>query len=139
MTIRHYLVTMALATLLCWLSWILVLTNIDPFATNSLGFGFFYVSLFFALIGTFALGLFFIYQRRWQNQAPLFAYVAKGFREAILVSCFITLTIFLWGEQWLGWWTGSLLATAFVLAVSLIMSLAPRRETRVDHSPTNFV
>lgn len=139
MTIRHYLVTMALATLLCWVSWVLVLINIDPFATNSLGFGFFYISFFFALVGTFALLLFFIYKSRWQNQAPLFAYVSKSFREAILVSVFITLALFLWGEHWLGWWTGSLLATAFVLAVSLIMSLAPRNEIHSDYSPNNFV
>ncbi|OGH64217.1 MAG: hypothetical protein A2821_03960 [Candidatus Magasanikbacteria bacterium RIFCSPHIGHO2_01_FULL_41_23] len=130
---------MALATLLCWLSWILVLINIDPFVANLFGLGFFYVSFFFSLIGTTALGLFFMYQHRWQNKAPLFAYVAKSFREAIFVSGFLTLAIFLQGEQWLNWWTGSLLAAGFILFLSLIMSLAPRHEARSDYSPNNFV
>lgn len=138
MTIRHYLITMALATLLCWVSWGLVLVNIDPFATNPGGFVFFYASLFFALVGTFALLLFFVYQGRWRNQAPLFAYVSKSFREALIVAAFITLAIFLWGKDWLGWWTGSLIATAFVLTVSLVMSFSPRPERNLDSS-TNFV
>jgi hypothetical protein len=139
MNIRHYLVTIALSTLLCWVSWILVLVNIDPFATNALGFGFFYVSLFFALVGTWAIVLFFVYKGRWQNQAPLFSYVAKSFREAIIIALFLTVALYLWGEQWLSWWTGSLLATAFVLVVSLFMSLTPRSDTPVSHSHHNFI
>ncbi len=136
MTIRHYLITMALATVLCWLSWVFVLMNVDPFETNGLGFIFFYTSLFFSFVGSFSIGLFFMYLKIWGDEAPLFAYVAKSFRESFLVSGFLTLALFLVGSRLLNWWTFSLLITSFALLVSLVMSLAPRGKTETRSSGT---
>ncbi len=126
---------MALSAMLCWLSWGLTLINIDPTTGRAWGFAFFYFSLFLALGGTGSLLLFYIYQRRWNNDLPLFAYVSKSFREAFIVAGFLTLTLFLLGQQWLTVWTGSLLLTLFILVISLFWSLSPK--SKVNHS--NFL
>ncbi len=46
-------------TVLSWISWLMVLSNVDPEAAGFLGFFLFYLSFFFALYGTlFLLGNF---------------------------------------------------------------------------------
>ena len=140
MTIRPYLVTMALSAILCWLSWGLTLINIDPEAGTKLGLAFFYASFFLAFGGTVSLILFYVYQHRFKVEAPLFTYVSKSFREAFVVSGFATLALYLLGKEWLSLWTGSLLATLFILVMSLFWSLAPRHQsagTRPEGS--NFI
>lgn len=137
MTLRVYLITMFIATLLCWLSFGLVLVNVDPEVANVLTFGFFYASLFLSLTGTISLLLFGWYRKWWSDEVPLFAYVSKSFREGNVVAAFLTVTLFLWGVDWLSWWTGSLMATAFILTISLMWSMAPRHEVSGNHHRTN--
>lgn len=139
MTLRLYLITMVIATLLCWLSFGLVLVNVDPTSASVLTFGFFYASFFLSLTGTISLLLFSWYKHWWNDEAPLFAYVSKSFREGNVVAAFLTITLFLWGARWLTWWTGSLIATAFVLTVSLMWSMAPRHEDPVTRRTNNFI
>ncbi len=117
---------MALSAILCWLSWGMTLVNIDPQAGTLFGFAFFYISFFLAVGGTGSLLLLFIYERRWKNEMPLFAYVSKSFREAFVVAGFLTTALFLIGQQWLTLWSGLLLSTIFVLVISLFWSLSPR-------------
>lgn len=128
---------MALSAMLCWLSWGLTLVNIDPDAGTLFGLSFFYTSFFLSLGGTGSLLLFYLYQRRFQNQAPLFVYVSKSFREAFIVAGFLTLALFLLGQGWLSVWTGALLLTLFILVISLFWSLSPRQQSMSRNS--NFV
>lgn len=129
MTLRLYLLTMLLATFLCWLSFGLVLINVDPQAATWLTLGFFYASLFLSLAGTSSLVLLLVYSRVHTDDVPMFAYVSKSFREGNVLAAFISLTLFLQGMNWLSWWTGSLLLTACILTISLLWSLSPRRES----------
>lgn len=131
---------MALSAILCWLSWTLTLINIDPSVGNNFGLAFFYLSFFLALGGTGSLIFFYVYQRRWKNEVPLFAYVSKSFREAFVVSGFLTLALFLIGQKWFTLWSGLLLATIFVLVISLFWSLSPRPGNAVQGTHnTNFI
>ena len=61
MNLRQYLAIMGMATALCWVSWIFVLFNIDPFLDTGLGFFFFYLTFFFALIGSLSIIVFILY------------------------------------------------------------------------------
>lgn len=126
MTLRQYLFTMIFATLMCWASWGFVIINVDPFETSAFGFGFFYMSLFLALIGTCSLILFFLYRLIEKDNLPLFRYVQKSFREAVLVAVFGVGFLFLQGKSWLTLWSGLILATLFVLIVSFSISLKSR-------------
>lgn len=130
---------MVIATLLCWLSFGLVLVNVDPNSASVLTFGFFYASFFLSLTGTFSLVLFSWYKHRWNTEIPLFAYVSKSFREGNVVALFLTTTLYMWGEQWLSWWTGGLIVTAFVLTLSLLWSMAPRHEEQIVRRSNNFI
>lgn len=55
MTLKNYLFVMSALTAVCWGIFMFVAGLIDPVATNWLGFSLFYLSLFLALSGTFAL------------------------------------------------------------------------------------
>ena len=114
---------MIFATLLCWASWGFVIINVDPFESSAFGFSFFYVSMFLALIGTGSLILFSLYRLIEKDRLPLFRYVQKSFREAVIVAAFGVGFLFLRGSGWLTLWSGLILATLFVLIVSFSISL----------------
>lgn len=113
MTLRHYLLIMFAATLLCWLVWFLVLFNINPNEASVTSFMLFYLSFFLALAGAFTLIGFGL--RVWlirQNE-PSFRQVEKTFRHGLLFAALLTLTLFLQSQRLLNWWNALLLILAF--------------------------
>lgn len=132
MTLRQYLATMIIATLLCLTAWGFVLVNVDPFTAGALSFGFFYLSLFLSLIGIFSLALFFGYKAFSRVEYPIFKYVQRSFREALLVSVFIIVFVYLQMHSWLNWLTAGILILLFLLSFSFTMSLK-QRPTPITH------
>ena len=122
MTLRQYIFTMALATVLCWFAWAFVLMNVDPFQTVGTGFIFFYMSIFLALLGTISIIIFFCYYWFDHDEPPLFRYVQMSFRQSFIVSLGITTLLYLQGKEWLSVTTGILIITFFVLLLSLTFS-----------------
>ncbi len=104
MNLREYLSIMLLATLLCWVSWSIVLFNIDPFQTGNMGFLFFYGTLFFALSGTISLIEVLIQYRFGDNTIPLYQYVKKSFRDGIFGALLLICLLYLQGERLLTLW-----------------------------------
>lgn len=140
MSLRHYLATMILATVLCWLAWIFVLINVDPFETSPVGLAFFYLSLFLAGLGTWSLALFGLYWFWHRATWPLFRYVQKSFREAIWISLFATLLLWLQGQKYLTPLNGLLLGGLFILLISFSLSLKPRGGREISptgHTPAS--
>lgn len=123
MTLRQYITTMIFATLLCWVAWGFVIINVDPFEVNALGFVFFYVSFFLALLGTISLIIFFVYRFFASRDLPLFRYVQISFRQALVISVFLVGFLYLQGRGYLNLWNGSLLGTIFVLFISFSLSV----------------
>jgi hypothetical protein len=123
MTLRQYLITMVIATLLCWFSTFFVLVNVDPFETTWLSFVFFYASLLLALIGTTSLIIFVVYHVWGGKELPLFRYVQTSFRQSLLVAVFLVLTLFLQGQKLLTIWNGAILGTVMVLILSFSFSV----------------
>jgi len=130
MNLKQYISTMIVATILCWVSWWFVIQNIDPFVAGTLGFVFFYISLFLALLGTISLLIFTGYRLVGDSDIPLFRHVQKSFRQAMVITAFIVLFLFLQGNSYLTMWNAMILTAIFVLYVSLSFSLrhkvAPR-------------
>jgi hypothetical protein len=118
MTLKQYLVVMILATIMCWISWGMVIVNIDPFTTGSLGFIFFYISLFLSLLGTISIGSFFMYNHFSKRHLPMFKYVKKSFHNAVVFSGITTGLLFLQANDLLHFWN----FTIFLLVVALIVS-----------------
>ena len=115
MTLRSYLLGMFLSTIICWIAFGLILFYVNPYNTNAVGLVAFYVSLFFASIGTLTLVGF--YLRVWFSKNEiLFAHVNPSFRQAILLSVILVGSLVLQAFKLLTWWDGAL----FVLSIVLI-------------------
>ncbi|NQV13009.1 MAG: hypothetical protein HQ530_01765 [Parcubacteria group bacterium] len=115
MTLRNYLIGMMISTIFCWASWIMILIYVDPESTGVVGLSAFYVSLFFAMIGTLTLLGF--YLRVWfSHNEILFAHVGPSFRQAIFLSLVLVGSLTLQSFRLLTWWDGAL----FIAAVALL-------------------
>ncbi|MFA5107069.1 MAG: hypothetical protein WC497_01935 [Patescibacteria group bacterium] len=115
MSLKRFLIFMTIVTLICWLGWITVVFYIDPFSTGFIGLLLFYVSLFFALIGTFSLlGFFF---RVWFLKTEMvFKHVGIAFRQALLFALLVIGAFVLQGMRIFTWWNAAL----FIISLSLI-------------------
>lgn len=115
MTLRSYLLGMFLSTIVCWLAFGLILFYVNPYNSGALGLIAFYISLFFASIGTLTLIGF--YLRVWFSKNEiLFAHVNPSFRQAILLSIILVGSLVLQAFHLLTWWDGAL----FVLSIVLV-------------------
>lgn len=120
MSLRSYLILMALATALAWLSWAVVLNGIDPTRSGVFGFLLFYITLAVALFGTFSILDLLI--RLWRaKDIPAPRLVLIAFRHGILFSLLCISSILLLSQGWFRWWTMFLvvLITAFFELVFL--------------------
>lgn len=121
MTLRSYLIGMFVSTLFCWASWVLILVYIDPEQSSAIGFLSFYVSLFFAMVGTLTIAGF--YLRVWfTKNEVLFAHVVPSFRQAILLSIILVVALILQSFRLLTWWDGALLVGSVTLLEFYFMS-----------------
>lgn len=98
---------------------------------------FFYSSFFFSVVGFFSLILFFVHKQLARIPLPMFRYVQKAFREAIVLSAFITLALYLQGKYWLNLWNGTVLILLFILYISY--SLSVRNHKQVDTLENNIL
>ncbi len=122
MTLKQYLTIMILGTLLCWIAWGMVLINIDPFSDSGIGFAFFYVSLFFGLIGTVSIFSLLLRKLFSRVDLPMYRYVQKSFRDSLFFGVLLILLLYLQGENYLRWWNGGVLVGGLILYLSFIWS-----------------
>lgn len=125
MSLRQYIVLMLLGTMLCWGAWVLVLIYFDPDSAGWLGFGFFYGSLYLALIGTFSLagtGLRLIFAK----PGAVFRQVSIAFRQAFFFSFLVIAALFLMSKDLFTWWNMFLLVGALTLIEFAILVLRRR-------------
>lgn len=106
---------MALATLVCWGAWVVVINNIDPTETGFLGFDFFYFSLFLAITGTLSVIGFFV-RKLVLKEELAFRHVAVSFRQGILFAILIVGSLVLQSHKLLTWWNIIL----FILALTVL-------------------
>jgi hypothetical protein len=114
MTLKRYLVSMAICAGLCWIGWLLVLFLVDPERAGFLGHLAFYLSLFLALTGTLALAGFIIRARI--STRAIFREVEVSFRQAIWIAAFIVFLFLFRSFQLLRWWNLGLF-TAFLIVL----------------------
>lgn len=122
MTLRQYLTIMLIATVLCWAAWWIVITNIDPFQDTGAGFGFFYLSMFFALLGTVSLLAFLIRHLLNRDHLSMYRQVQKSFRDSLIISSALTLLIYLQGKEYLNWWNSLMFFAIIFLILSFFWS-----------------
>lgn len=114
MSLRQYLIIMLMSTVLCWVAWVMVIVNIDPFLDTGVGLAFFYASLFFSLLGTFSV---FSFWARYlsQKSRPIFHLVRASFRDSFIISAVALVSLFLISRGYLNWMTGGILFAIIVV------------------------
>lgn len=113
---------MSIGTILCWVAWLFVLTNIAPEDAGTLGLLFFYISLFMSIVGTCSIIGFAIHQRLIKNEDVVLRHVRHTFRQSILIGLFIILTLVLKSNSLLTWWNGLLIAILFVVLEGVLFT-----------------
>ena len=118
---KKYLLTIGLTAAVSWLAWGIVITKLDPFESTGLALGLFFLSLLFALIGTFTILGFGL--RRWVGKEEFHEqHLTVSLRQGLLLSfCTIFCLAFLIVGV-LKWWNGLLLVTVAVLIEMFLTS-----------------
>lgn len=114
MTLKQYLIIMTMATIMCLGAWAMVLFNVDPSRDSQLGLIFFYITLFFSLLGLISLINFGLYRLVTKSDYPLFRLVQKSFRNGVIGSSLILTMLFLQVLNILNIWTGVMLLILFL-------------------------
>jgi len=122
MTLKQYLAVMFFATVVCWIAWGLVITNIDPFQADVLGFIFFYSSLFFSILGTMSIFVFLVRRLFAKGDQPVFRHVKKSFHDAFFISAFLLILLYLQSQNYLHWWNAGVLAGIFLFYMIFLWS-----------------
>ncbi|MFA6429085.1 MAG: hypothetical protein WCV84_01135 [Patescibacteria group bacterium] len=104
MTFRAYLWLMGIMTVVAWFGWGFVVSRIDPDEAGIIGLLIFYITLFAALIGTFAVGgaMYRVILRG--RSEVVFREVRITFRHAVMVSFVGLVSLALSAKDWLSGW-----------------------------------
>ena len=114
MTYSAYISTILIASLFGWVSWFVVVYKLSPFSQQSLSLSLFYLSLFVALSGSFALLLYFL--RVWANKKEIYnAHLNASLRQGVLLSMMIVIGLAFQRLRVLTWWDGLLLLAIILL------------------------
>lgn len=121
MTLPRYIILMATATLFCWGAWYLVVSSINPFKTDIVGFLLFYASTTLALTGTAALIGFFL-RTLFVPQEVVFQRVLISFRQGIFLSILIDGLLLLQHNHLLTWYNAVFLIIGLTIAELVMIS-----------------
>lgn len=102
MTLKSYIIIMAITTFICWLAWGFIIFTINPEVTNWIGFVLFYLSSFLAITGTAAI-IGFVVRFIALRQELAFRLVKEAFRQSFLFAALLTTSLFLLSRDLFTW------------------------------------
>lgn len=114
MSVARYFILIAIGTVVCWVAWILVLININPFSAGIIGMISFYLSMLLALIGTFFLAGFGFRTLIHRSKRDPFQHVGISARQSILLAVLLVGALILQGERVFSWWAAAFLLAALI-------------------------
>lgn len=116
MTLKQYLISMSVATLIAWLAFALVLFLVDPASAEIVGLVVFYVSLFLAILGTISVLGFFLRVKLHKREVILPREVSGAFRQGFFLSFLFVGALYLQSKNMLVWWN----IVSLVAAVTIL-------------------
>ena len=125
MSLNQLIATMVIATLVCWLAWITVLYQVDPFIDGISGILLFYISLFLSLFGSFFL-VSFGFRKTYAKYDLDYKIVGTSFRQSFFLSLMVILVLFLQSQGLLTWWNAILIVMVLTLIEGFLLSLRKR-------------
>ena len=122
MTLKQYLILMSIGTITCWIAWVCVLINTDPFLSSWLVFLFFYISLFLGIIGSVSIVGLILQTIIIKTEDIIFRNVKKTLKQGVLVGFFTIFVLLLQQFRFLGWWNAILIFVLFLLIEGVVLS-----------------
>ncbi|MBU0649467.1 hypothetical protein KJ969_05235 [Patescibacteria group bacterium] len=123
MTLRAFIIFMLVATLVCWCAFIIVVTGFNPFEGGALALAFFYLSAFLSLTGTLTILGIFVRIVALKRVEYISRRVTTSFRQALLVSFVLVVTLYLMSQDMLAWWNIACLVLGLGLFEFFFISL----------------
>ncbi len=123
MSLRGHMVLMLVATVIAWITWLLVMSTINPTQTVWWGFVLFYTTLFLSLFGSFAVAGLAVRTITQFRRRTVRYQASTSLRQALLWSLALIIALFLQSQRLLSWWVVSLLAIVFVLIEFMVMTM----------------
>ena len=137
MTLRSYLIIMAIATLVCWGALAFIVFTVNPDATNWIGFLLFYISLFLAVAGTASIVGFVVrfiaLRRELATQA-----VREAFRQSFLFSILIVAILLMLAYHLFTWLNLILLVVGLSVLEYFMLNYNTRNVEHVAHNENNL-
>lgn len=122
MTLRSYLILMSIGTLLCWVAWFFIVSNISPAEAGLQGLLFFYFSLFLAIVGTFSVIGFAVRKMIIKDDEVIFRHVRHTFRQSIFIALLLIIILILLSQNLLYWWNAIILFIFFMFVEGILFS-----------------
>ena len=94
MSLKQYLLYMTTATIVAYIVFLSVIYYFDPFVAGNVAVGFFYASLWLALVGTFSI-IGFILRHFFTHSKMAFREVLISFRQGIWLALLIIVSLML--------------------------------------------
>lgn len=114
MTLRAYLWGMIISTILCFVSWVLIVVYTNPTAENSIAIVLFYLSLFFFLASLFILAGFYL-RRKISKDGVEFIQTGDSFRQGLFFALIFVGMLILQSFRMLTLWNAGLFIIGIVL------------------------
>lgn len=128
MTLRQYLSSMGIATLAVWGMAVTILLSVNPLTAPPVVSEAFYLTLFLALSGTFALVGFVMRTGILGKSDVISRQVFVAFRQAMLLSALAVVLLFLRSRDSLNWRT-VLIALVVLTAIEILAISARSRRS----------
>jgi len=121
MSLKQLIITIVIATLLCWASWLLVIFEVDPTTAGFYGLLIFYSSMFLSLLGLFFL-ISFGFRKLFNRLEMEYKLVGMSFRQSFFFALAVVGFFFLQSKDLLTWWNSILLVLALVILEFFFLS-----------------
>jgi hypothetical protein len=131
MTLKQYIIFMAFGTLLCFLTWTMIVFNINPQNAGLVIFLFFYATLFLWVLGASSIVGFLVRYKFIKVDEVIFRSVKRTLRQSLFISLLVTLIALLLQLKLLAWWNTAILFILFLVIEGLIFS--NRKFNNIDY------
>ncbi len=122
MSLRQYLIALALGTAISISSWCIVMISIDPATAGSLAFFVFYLTLGAGIAGIFTIGGTIIRARKYTDD-DIHSAVARSFRQGIMLSGLFLGCLYLLSRDLFSFGTMMLMIVLIGLVEFLMLSI----------------
>ena len=123
---KGYFLLLLIASIFGWASVVLILLRVDPFNSDIPTFILFYVSVGFALYGTFFLLGWFL-RKMLIRRMSLDYYIEILFRQTLLAVILVIVLLLLQSVRLLSWWNSLLVVFAFIFIEYFLISYSKQR------------